>query len=65
MKNIFTPSIDLDVRLFIQFLEEDYPIKITKSGDIYNVYTLDSKLIFLTSNAKNVVDGLKLLYGKE
>ena len=62
---IFSDSIDIDVRLFINLLEGDYPIKITKTGDIYNVYTLDGRFIFLTSNASNVVMGLKMLYGSK
>ena len=62
---IFSDGLDLDVRLFIEMLEEEYPIKVTKSGAIYNVYTLDDRLIFLTSSPHNVVIGLKLLYGSK
>lgn len=62
---IFSDSLDIDVRLFINLMEGDYPIKITKTGDIYNVYTLDGRFIFLTSNASNVVEGLKMLYGSK
>ena len=65
IKLIFSDSIDIDVRLFINLLEGDYPIKITKTGDIYNVYTLDGRFIFLTSNASNVVMDLKMLYGSK
>lgn len=62
---IFSDSLDIDVRLFINLMEDEYPIKITKIGDIYNVYTLDDRFIFLTSNASNVVEGLKMLYGSK
>ena len=62
---IFSDDIDIVETLFINLMEGDYPIKITKTGDIYNVYTLDGRFIFLTSNASNVVEGLKMLYGKE
>ncbi len=66
MKNIvFSDGLDLDVRLFIDFLECEYPIKIIKTGDIYNVYTLDDRLIFLTSKVSNVVDGLEILYSNK
>lgn len=66
MKNIiFSDGLDLDVKLFIDFLEDEYPIKIVKTGDIYIVYTLDDRLIFLTSKVSNVVDGLKMLYGSK
>lgn len=62
---IFSDGIDLDVRLFINLMEDEYPIKITKTGDIYNVYTLDGRFIFLTSRASNVVEGLEMLYGSK
>lgn len=62
---IFSDGIDLDVRLFINLMEEEYPIKITKTGDLYNVYTLDGRFIFLTSSACNVELGLKMLYGSK
>lgn len=66
MKNIiFIDKLDLDVRFFIEMLEDEYPIKVTKSGDIYNVYTLDDRLIFLSSSPHNVELGLKMLYGSK
>lgn len=45
-------------------IEREYDVKLTNTGDLYNVYTLDGKLIFITSNIENVLSGLRLLYSK-
>ena len=52
-----------EYKYFKETLEKEFPILIERKSDIYSVYSLDGKLIFITRNPHNILKGLKSLYG--